>query len=51
MSPRRFLIALAAAAILALGAGPAGAAQIVGGTIAPAKLTGSSTIVMFLHPF
>ena len=51
MSPRRFLIACAAAAMLALAAAPANAAQIVNGTITPSALKGKPTVVMFLHPF
>jgi hypothetical protein len=41
----------AAAAMLALAAAPANAAQIVNGMIAPSKLKGKPTAVMFLHPF
>ncbi len=51
MSPRRLLMICAAAAMLALAAAPANAAQIVSGTIAPSKLKGKPTAVMFLHPF
>ncbi len=51
MSPRRLLMICAAAAMLALAAAPANAAQIVNGTIAPSKLKGKPTAVMFLHPF
>jgi hypothetical protein len=51
MSPRRFLITCAAAAMLAFAAAPANAAQVVNGTISPSKLKGKPTAVMFLHPF
>lgn len=51
MSPRRLLMICVAAAMLALAAAPANAAQIVNGTIAPSKLKGKPTAVMFLHPF
>ena len=37
--------------MLAFAAAPANAAQIVNGTITPAKLKGKSTVVMFFHPF
>lgn len=51
MSPRRLLLACAAAAVLALSAAPAYAAQVVNGTVTPSALKGKSTVVMFLHPF
>ncbi|MCX6391940.1 MAG: hypothetical protein NTX95_05540 [Actinobacteria bacterium] len=51
MSPRRFLLTCAAVVMLAFAAAPANAAQVVNGTITPAKLKGKSTVVMFLHPF
>ena len=51
MSPRRFLIACAAAAMLAFATAPANAAQVVNGTITPSALKGKPTVVMFLHPF
>jgi predicted nicotinamide N-methyase len=51
LSPRRILLVCAAAAMLAMAAAPANAAQVVNGTIAPSKLKGKPTAVMFLHPF
>jgi hypothetical protein len=51
MSPRRFLVTCAAVVVLAFAASAANAAQVVNGTITPAKLKGKSTVVMFLHPF
>lgn len=51
MSPRRFLLIAAAVAALAFAVAPANAAQVVNGSIAPSKLRGTSTVVMFFHPF
>jgi hypothetical protein len=51
MSLRRALLACATAVMLAFASAPANAAKVVNGTIAPSKLKGRSTAVMFFHPF
>ena len=50
-STRRLLVLLSAMAALAALAAPANAAQVVNGTIEPAKLKGRPTAAMFFHPF
>lgn len=51
LSIRRLLVLAATTVVVAALAAPANAARVVNGAITPGQLRGTSTAVMFFHPF